>query len=89
MDAATRLQHIEDILTQHLADDKVKFEALQETLNKIDAKLEPISNTYKTVGTLGSWLMPLLVALSLVAGTIWAVVEIFLNVSIVFVHKGK
>ena len=40
----------------------------QEELKKI---LQPISDTYKTVGVMSKWIVALLVFISLVGGVIW------------------
>jgi hypothetical protein len=50
---------------------------LTDTMKSIDGKIEPIADTYKTVGTVAKWFMALMVFLSVLGGTIIAWTKIF------------
>lgn len=45
-------------------------------INKdIEAKLNPIVENYEAAAKLGKWIMATLLAVSLISGSIWAIVE--------------
>lgn len=67
---------LQEALLKHFEEDAKNFKKITDTLCAMDKKLEPISATYLTVGTLGRWLMPLLVCISLVIGSIWGILQI-------------
>ena len=50
---------------------------IMEAIKAINNKLSPISDTYRTVNTLGKWLMAVLVFLSILVGVIASYFSIF------------
>lgn len=83
---------VQTALKIHETEEETQFDALTEALQRIEAKLDPasptymlkdieaklnpISETYTTVGSLGKWTMALLVAISIVVGIIWGIIQI-------------
>lgn len=41
----------------------------------IEAKLNPIAENYEAAAKLGKWIMAALLAISLISGSIWAIVQ--------------
>jgi len=81
----TPIEILQSAMMQHFEDDKEfaaktheSMEDFYKLLKSIDEKLKPISETYSTVSSLGKWSMALLVALSLIAGIVYAVFEILI-----------
>jgi hypothetical protein len=73
------LKTLLELFRKHLDDDREAHNEFREAFKRIEDTLQPISETYSSVSNLGRWLMTLLVALSLVFGTLWAAVQIFTN----------
>ena len=68
-----RMELIDENDIQNVVEHKQLFEQNQrqeELMKNIDYKLEPILETYKTVGRMTKWLIAFLVFLSLVGGVI-------------------
>ena len=81
----TPIEIMQSAMFQHFEEDHVfatqtnkSFDDLQKLLESIDKKLTPISETYSAAAALGKWSMALLVAISLVAGIVYAVFEILI-----------
>lgn len=69
-------------LKAHAAHDADALAGIMKALDAIDKKLEPISDTYTTVGSLGKWTMGLLVAISIVVGIVWGIIQIITSAKI-------
>ncbi len=79
----SQLAKIADAFEKHGYDDLVHFAEIAATLKRIEITqqeqgviLEPIRETFQTTTTLGKWLMPLLVAVSLGVGIVWGIIQI-------------
>lgn len=72
-----RLHDRMELLDENDRQNAIEHKQLFETLKKIDEKLEPISETYRTVGRMAKWLMATMVFLSVLGGVIWTWLEIF------------
>jgi|ERR1035437_1433 DNA repair ATPase RecN len=80
-DKNSEIQKLHDRMELLDASDRqnaVEHKQLFETLEKIDKKLDPISETYRTVGLMAKWVMALLVFLSVLGGVIWTWMSIFM-----------
>ncbi len=92
-DIAEQIRKIADAFEKHGYDDLKHFAELGSTLKRIEEKtdaqtkqleeqqktLAPIALTYGTMGTLGRWMMPLTVFVSLIVGIIWGLVQIIFH----------
>jgi len=61
---------LEQRMKTHEVDDAKNFAALHETLKRIEDKLDPIADTYKTISRLGRWVMVSAVFIATVLGAI-------------------
>lgn len=76
--AGTPLEIMHSALIQHFKDDEENFNKLHDLLVEISAKLTPISDTYTTVSRMGKWGMAGLVAMSMMVGMIYTMVQILM-----------
>lgn len=81
-----KFEQIHSAFEKHAYDDLTHFAELAETLKRIEQKtdaqstiLQPMAETYATATTLGKWLMPILLAISLIVGIVWGVIQITLH----------
>ena len=89
MDAG-EIKKLSEAFEKHAYDDLSYFGEIREMLRRIEEKtdaqsvvledqantLAPIANTFNTASTLGRWLMPLLVAVSLMVGIVRVSIQI-------------
>ena len=82
-DITDQVAKIADAFEKHSYDDLRHFAELGAALTRIEKTLEaqgktlaPIARTFETTNTLGKWLMPFLVAISLMVGIVWGIVQI-------------
>lgn len=68
---------------EHIKDDQrnfdrqdTRFTTIEATLKRIEDKLTPIANTYDTAGQMWKWVMALAVLLSIISGTVVAIMKI-------------
>lgn len=91
-DLEKQFKKISDNFEKHAYDDLTHFAEMAATLKRIEEKtdaqsiilddqqntLKPIMKTFDAASTLGKWVMLFLVALSLLVGIVWGMVQIFL-----------
>lgn len=61
--------------TLHRIENKLDPSHVDYINKDIEAKLNPIAENYEAAAKLGKWIMALLLALSLISGSIWAIVQ--------------
>ena len=71
--AKKRDEHIIKVLT--LVQNKLDPKHPDYINKNMEEKLNPISDNYDAAGKVGKWIMVLLLAISLISGTIWAIVQ--------------
>lgn len=85
-DLEKQFKSISDNFQKHSDDDLKHFAELGAALERIEATLKaqaetlaPIAKTFETSSALGRWLMPFLVAVSLIVGIIYGLIQILTN----------
>ena len=71
------VRDIGKLFARHIQEDADNFKAIREVLESMDKKLDPISETYSTVSTMGKWVIALMVFLSVVVGLIIGLKTLF------------
>ena len=56
------------ILEQHVEEHSRQLNSIIDTLEAMNKKLDPISQTYRTTATLGKWIMAILIFVSVIIG---------------------
>ena len=62
-------------MKEHEESDYQQFALLNATLKRIEDKLDPMVEVYQTAGKLWKWAMGVALLVSLITGSIWAVVQ--------------
>jgi hypothetical protein len=79
-DQVKEIQRLKDEVEALQEADKLNFQQhkqILEAVEKVNLALAPIADTYKTVNTLGKWIMIMLVFLSVLGGVIWTWINVF------------
>lgn len=64
-------------MADHEADDARRFNLIDDALQRIETKLDPVSEAYRTTTTLGKWFMAFGVFLSILLGIVMSFKTIF------------
>ena len=64
-------------MKQHEEADRERFAGMAASLKSIDAKLEPIAETYETASRMGKWVTALAVFISIALGIILSFKSLF------------
>jgi len=66
-------------MTDHEASDNANFKNIHESLARIEIKLDPIFENYRTASKMGKWLMAVAVFGSVILGVILSIKALFVR----------
>lgn len=66
-------------MTYHEEDENRRFSEFAATLKRIEEKLDPISETYRTASLITKWIMSALIATGIIVGIVVSIKTNFLK----------